>query len=75
MNTFRAKSELAFVYQTVGDDDIYKFKCSADERREHLESPGRMDCWSAWQRNILPLIDDSLIGFHVEMLFQDNAEE
>jgi len=34
-----------------------------------LEAEGKNDRWSAIQRHIIPELDESFIGFNIEMLF------
>ena len=40
-----------------------------------MEAEGKTDRWSARQSNMMPLIDDSLVGFHIEMLFQYEVQD
>ena len=69
------ESELSFVYAAGNDDEMEEFKTSAHAEGDKLEQEGKTDRWSAKQSTIMPIVDDSFIGFNIEMLFQYDEQD
>jgi hypothetical protein len=67
-------SELSCMFVGNGDT-LENLKKSAIEKRKILETEGKMDRWSAIQRHIIPELDESFIGFNIEMLFQYDNDD
>ena len=56
------ESELSFQYNYGNENVIDDFKTSPRAKRKRLEGEGKMDRWSSMQQNIMPTIDEFLLG-------------
>jgi hypothetical protein len=69
------ESELSFVYAAGNDDEMGEFWTSAHAEWDKLEQEGKTDRLSAKQSTIMPIVDDSFIGYNIEMLFQYDEQD
>ena len=69
------QSELSFVYGVGNQDEMEEFKTSAYVEQDKLEEEGKTDWWLARQATIMPIIDDLLVRYPIEMLFQYDEQD
>ena len=67
--TLGTKSDHDYHYESVTGCSIEKLKENAIKEWERRERDNETDCDASKQRNIMPEIDDSLIGFNIEYCF------
>ncbi len=63
------KSVIAETLQGGQFQNVIQFKERAHSIRDEREKEGRGDQWSEQQRTLMPEVDSTLIGFHIEILF------
>ena len=68
MMNLGTESKLSFSFKYCNEEKIEQFKTSANAMRKCWEEEGIMDCWLAKQHNIIPIIDETLVGFKIKML-------
>ena len=62
-------SDLALVYKTASEEKIASFKEKSNKERDSREADGKGDKWSERQQSTKPDIDETFVGFKIEMLF------
>ncbi len=68
IQTLGTKSTLLESVTIENEEKIDKFKRYAYAECERRDKAGKGDHWYEMQRNIMPHVDSSLVGFKIEML-------
>ena len=69
LSALGTESELSFNLSMEMKMWLMISKTSARAKRKSLEEEGKMDSWSSMQQNVIPTIDENVVGFKIDMLF------